>query len=191
MLNCNVKAWHALLGHRAVQHAQHDASACISPGAPAVTPDTPCIYHPQLCQLLRIASTCEFTTLELLLIRLLDSKRNIDSSYSAGRERRWDAVQAHESVAAMLHNSQLDAFIVVRQFRPAIYAVRWRAAKAAGLPEPPPAAGAHRRRYLLLLLPAGNTENSALCLHLRLCMHAEGPDAACSLALEYSCCLNG
>jgi hypothetical protein len=59
----------------------------------------------------------------------------------AGRERRWDAVQAHESVAVVLYNSQLSAFIVVRQFRPAIYAVRWRAARAAGLPEPPPAAG--------------------------------------------------
>ncbi|KAF6261216.1 hypothetical protein COO60DRAFT_1636960 [Scenedesmus sp. NREL 46B-D3] len=56
-------------------------------------------------------------------------------------ERRWDAVQAHESVAVVLHNSQLSSFIVVRQFRPAVYPVWWRAAPAAGLPEPPPAAG--------------------------------------------------
>lgn len=104
--------------------------------APAAAPDPNPHPAPQLCLLLRIAC-----------------------SIPAGRERRWDAVQAHESVAAVLYNSQLNAFIVVRQFRAAIYAVRWRAAKAARLPEPPPAAGAHRRHYLLLL-PASNTESS-------------------------------
>uniref|UniRef100_A0A383V9A4 Nudix hydrolase domain-containing protein n=1 Tax=Tetradesmus obliquus TaxID=3088 RepID=A0A383V9A4_TETOB len=81
----------------------------------------------------------------------------------AGRERRWDAVQAHESVAAMLHNSQLDAFIVVRQFRPAIYAVRWRAAKAAGLPEPPPAAGLSYELCAGILDKPGKSAEQVCC----------------------------
>lgn len=55
----------------------------------------------------------------------------------AGKARRWDAVQAHASVAVVLYHRDWQAFVVVRQFRPAVYAVKWRAAKAAGQPPPP------------------------------------------------------
>jgi hypothetical protein len=60
---------------------------------------------------------------------------------AAGKRRRWDAVQAHDSVAVSLYHEGLQAFILVRQFRPAVYAARWRHATAAGLPQPPAAAG--------------------------------------------------
>eukprot|EP00879_Flechtneria_rotunda_P013290 GHRR01013878.1.p1 GENE.GHRR01013878.1~~GHRR01013878.1.p1 ORF type:complete len:223 (+),score=60.33 GHRR01013878.1:224-892(+) len=59
----------------------------------------------------------------------------------AGRERRWDVVQAHDSVAIVLYNKELHSFIIVRQFRPAVYAVKLRAAAAAGQSDPDPAVG--------------------------------------------------
>eukprot|EP00775_Hariotina_reticulata_P004164 gene4164-4412_t len=53
-----------------------------------------------------------------------------------GKQRRWDIIQAHSSVACVLYQADLDAFLVVRQFRPAVYAHRLREAAAAGLPPP-------------------------------------------------------
>jgi UDP-sugar diphosphatase len=58
-----------------------------------------------------------------------------------GRPRRWDAVKSHASVAVLLHHAGLDAFILVRQFRPAVYVAARRAAAEAGAPAPPMAAG--------------------------------------------------
>lgn len=78
----------------------------------------------------------------------------------------------------MLYHKDLDAFLLVRQFRPAVYSCRLREAKEAGQPAPDRAAGegggqsgqqaalagggtgkptggvASRREALLLLLPA-------------------------------------
>lgn len=58
-----------------------------------------------------------------------------------GKQRRWDIIQAHSSVAVVLYHTGLDAFLVVRQFRPAVYAHRLREAAAAGLPPPDRTAG--------------------------------------------------
>lgn len=58
-----------------------------------------------------------------------------------GKERRWDIVKAHASVGAVLYHSGLDAFILVRQFRPAVYAARLRDAAEAGRPAPGKEAG--------------------------------------------------
>lgn len=38
-----------------------------------------------------------------------------------GREKRWDMVDAHNSVAILLYHKEFDAFVFVKQFRPAIY----------------------------------------------------------------------
>ncbi|MBE0490744.1 MAG: NUDIX domain-containing protein [Sulfurospirillum sp.] len=38
-----------------------------------------------------------------------------------GVEKRWDIVDTHDSVAILLYHSELDAFVFVKQFRPAIY----------------------------------------------------------------------
>ncbi|BCD67481.1 NUDIX hydrolase [Nitratiruptor sp. YY09-18] len=37
-----------------------------------------------------------------------------------GKEKRWEAVQAHDSVAVLLFHPQKDAFVLVKQFRPAL-----------------------------------------------------------------------
>lgn len=53
-----------------------------------------------------------------------------------GKQRRWDVVESHPSVGIVLYHRDLDAFILVRQFRPAVYASLCREAQAAGAPLP-------------------------------------------------------
>jgi hypothetical protein len=50
-------------------------------------------------------------------------------------------IEAHSSVAVVLYHKDLDAFLLVRQFRPAVYSCRLREAKEAGQPAPDRAAG--------------------------------------------------
>jgi len=38
-----------------------------------------------------------------------------------GVTKDWEIVQAHDSVAILLYHAQEDAFVLVRQFRPAVY----------------------------------------------------------------------
>ncbi len=38
-----------------------------------------------------------------------------------GVEKSWEVVQAHDSVAVLLYHGQRDLFILVKQFRPAVY----------------------------------------------------------------------
>ena len=38
-----------------------------------------------------------------------------------GQQRDWEIVQAHDSVAILIYHTQKDAFVLVRQFRPAVY----------------------------------------------------------------------
>ena len=38
-----------------------------------------------------------------------------------GIEKRWDVVDAHDSVAILLFHAELDSFVFVKQFRPSIY----------------------------------------------------------------------
>ncbi|CAM2974906.1 NUDIX hydrolase [Helicobacter burdigaliensis] len=38
-----------------------------------------------------------------------------------GKERAWDIIEAHDSVAVLLYHTQKDAFCIVKQFRPAVY----------------------------------------------------------------------
>ncbi|GLI70761.1 hypothetical protein VaNZ11_015790 [Volvox africanus] len=54
-----------------------------------------------------------------------------------GKERRWDVVESHASVGVVLYHRDLDAFLIVRQFRPAVYASLLREAEAAGRSPPP------------------------------------------------------
>jgi UDP-sugar diphosphatase len=38
-----------------------------------------------------------------------------------GLKRDWEVVQAHDSVAILIYHTQQDAFVLVKQFRPAVY----------------------------------------------------------------------
>ena len=38
-----------------------------------------------------------------------------------GDERNWEAVQCHDSVAILLYHREKDAFLLVKQFRPAVH----------------------------------------------------------------------
>eukprot|EP00803_Ostreobium_quekettii_P008707 evm.model.scf_1717.2 EVM.evm.TU.scf_1717.2 scf_1717:16428-20784(+) len=55
---------------------------------------------------------------------------------SSGRERRWDLIDAHDSLAVLLYHVDMNAALIVRQFRPAVYSTRLRRAAAQGLAEP-------------------------------------------------------
>jgi UDP-sugar diphosphatase len=39
----------------------------------------------------------------------------------AGEEKSWEVVEAHDSVAVLIYHTQHDAFVLVKQFRPAVY----------------------------------------------------------------------
>lgn len=52
-------------------------------------------------------------------------------------KRRWDLIEAHDSIAVILYHRQMDCLLVVRQFRPAVYARLLRQAEASGDPTPP------------------------------------------------------
>ncbi|WP_104722566.1 NUDIX hydrolase [Helicobacter mesocricetorum] len=38
-----------------------------------------------------------------------------------GKERKWDIIQAYDSVAILLYHKEKESFVVVKQFRPAVY----------------------------------------------------------------------
>ena len=38
-----------------------------------------------------------------------------------GEEKSWEVVKAHDSVAILIYHRQKEAFVLVRQFRPAVY----------------------------------------------------------------------
>jgi len=38
-----------------------------------------------------------------------------------GKEICWEAIKAHDSVAVLIYHTQKDAFVLVKQFRPALY----------------------------------------------------------------------
>lgn len=43
-----------------------------------------------------------------------------------GKSKRWDLVESLPSVAVALYHADLDSLVVVRQFRPAVYAAACR-----------------------------------------------------------------
>jgi len=55
----------------------------------------------------------------------LDNPEYISTSLATftqnGQKRDWEVVQAHDSVAVLLYHTQQDAFVLVKQFRPAVY----------------------------------------------------------------------
>lgn len=57
-------------------------------------------------------------------------KECIDSKYiqtkrmsyiENGKQKVWDIVNSHDSVSILIYDNDLDSFIIVRQFRPAVY----------------------------------------------------------------------
>jgi len=53
-----------------------------------------------------------------------------------GKQKRWDVVESMPSVGIVLHHTGLKAMLLVRQFRPPVYANQLREAEAAGRPRP-------------------------------------------------------
>lgn len=55
----------------------------------------------------------------------LKDAKFIHSSFATyrqnGKEKTWEIVEAHDSVAILLYHKDKDAFVLVKQFRPAVY----------------------------------------------------------------------
>lgn len=45
---------------------------------------------------------------------------NLSKTNVAGKRRRWDMISSHSSVGVIIYHTELDALIVVRQFRPPV-----------------------------------------------------------------------
>ncbi|KAL3147581.1 hypothetical protein ABBQ38_014634 [Trebouxia sp. C0009 RCD-2024] len=58
-----------------------------------------------------------------------------------GKQRRWDMISSHSSVAVIIYHTERDALLVVRQFRPPAYASAMKQHEAQGLPHPPLSVG--------------------------------------------------
>lgn len=53
-----------------------------------------------------------------------------------GKKRRWDAVENHGSVGVVIYHTGKQAFLLVRQFRPAVYATAAREAAKVSVTVP-------------------------------------------------------
>ena len=55
----------------------------------------------------------------------LQDAKFIQTAYATyeqnGKAKSWEIVEAHDSVAILIYHTQKDAFILVKQFRPAVY----------------------------------------------------------------------
>jgi len=63
--------------------------------------------------------------IENFALQVLENPEYISTSLATfvqdGKKRDWEVVQAHDSVAILLYHTQQDAFVLVKQFRPAVY----------------------------------------------------------------------
>ena len=65
------------------------------------------------------------TTIEEFRLQTLENPEYIATSLATfiqnGQKRDWEVVQAHDSVAILIYHKEKDAFVLVKQFRPAVY----------------------------------------------------------------------
>lgn len=66
----------------------------------------------------------DFTISNLRVVPLKESKfvKPFSILYTQdGKEKRWDCVEAHDSVSCLLYHREFDSFLFVRQFRPSVW----------------------------------------------------------------------
>ena len=65
------------------------------------------------------------TKIEDFSLQTLENPKYITTSLATftqnGQKRDWEVVQAHDSVAILIYHKKQDAFVLVKQFRPAVY----------------------------------------------------------------------
>lgn len=71
---------------------------------------------------------------------------HLSPTTNVGRLRKWDYIEAHDSIAVLLYEKEMHAVLMVRQFRPTVYARALRQARKSNLPDPPFIDGNPRRR---------------------------------------------
>lgn len=66
----------------------------------------------------------DFTISNLRVVPLKESKfvKPFSILYTQdGKDKRWDCVEAHDSVSCLLYHREFDSFLFVRQFRPSVW----------------------------------------------------------------------
>lgn len=65
------------------------------------------------------------TAIKHFKLQPLEDAKFINTSFATyeqnGKNKSWEIVEAHDSVSILLYHEEKDAFIVVKQFRPAVY----------------------------------------------------------------------
>ncbi|CAA6817826.1 MAG: Uridine diphosphate glucose pyrophosphatase (EC [uncultured Sulfurovum sp.] len=63
--------------------------------------------------------------IENFQLQPLKDPKFIRSSFATyrqnGKDKNWEIVEAHDSVAILIYHKERDAFVLVKQFRPAVY----------------------------------------------------------------------
>ena len=54
---------------------------------------------------------------------------------TTGKQRRWDAIKSHSSIGVVVYHKDLKQLLIVRQFRPPVYATLRRAAASDAPPD--------------------------------------------------------
>ena len=55
--------------------------------------------------------------------------------HSTGKQRRWDAIKSHSSIGVVVYHKDLKQLLIVRQFRPPVYATLRRGAASDAPPD--------------------------------------------------------
>ena len=66
----------------------------------------------------------DFTISDLRVVALKESKfvKPFSILYNQdGKNKRWDCVEAHDSVSCLLYHREFESFLFVRQFRPSVW----------------------------------------------------------------------
>jgi len=65
------------------------------------------------------------TNIKNFKLQPLDDPKFIKASFATyeqdGKAKSWEIVEAHDSVAILIYHKDRDAFVLVKQFRPAVY----------------------------------------------------------------------
>jgi UDP-sugar diphosphatase len=65
------------------------------------------------------------TVIKNFKLQALNDAKFIKTSFATfeqnGQKRDWEIVEAHDSVAILIYHTQKDTFVLVKQFRPAVY----------------------------------------------------------------------
>ncbi|AWP20304.1 putative protein CASC5 [Scophthalmus maximus] len=104
-----VESFHNVMGNTTIQQIK-EIVASFSPAKNLVTRIVKKIHHDLLCQLYGVVGTGGVCVCN-------------------GTKKSWDFMQTHDSVSVLIFNTSSHCFVLVKQFRPAVYMCEWERSK--------------------------------------------------------------